>query len=107
MAKFHKLLKLAMLWLTRRYDDNAPSLRAPLCDLLGCEVPILQAGMGGPARHELAAAVAQAGGFGMLGMVREAPELIAQGVTALRALTDRGFAVNDVLRRLVIASFGR
>ena len=50
--------------------------------------------MGGPARHELAAAVAQAGGFGMLSMEREAPELIPQEVTALRALTDRGFAVN-------------
>jgi nitronate monooxygenase len=71
-----------------------PSLRTPLCDLLGCEVPILQAGMGGPARHELAAAVAQAGGFGMLGMVRETPELIAREVEALRARTDRAFAVN-------------
>ena len=69
-------------------------LRTPLCDLLGCDVPILQAGMGGPARHELAATVAQAGGFGMLGMVREAPELIAREVEALRARTDRPFAVN-------------
>jgi len=69
-------------------------LRTPLCGLLGCDVPILQAGMGGPARHELAASVARAGGFGMLGMVRESPELIAQEVAALRALTDRPFAVN-------------
>jgi nitronate monooxygenase len=69
-------------------------LRTPLCDLLGCEVPILQAGMGGPARHELAAAVARAGGFGMLGMVRETPDLISQEVLALRALTNRPFAVN-------------
>jgi len=69
-------------------------LRTPLCDLLGCDVPILQAGMGGPARHELAGAVAQAGGFGMLGMVRESADLIEQEIRALRALTDRPFAVN-------------
>ncbi|RMF38242.1 MAG: nitronate monooxygenase [Alphaproteobacteria bacterium] len=69
-------------------------LRTPLCDLLGCEVPILQAGMGGVARAELAAAVAEAGGFGMLGMVREPPEQIAREIEAVRARTDRSFAVN-------------
>jgi nitronate monooxygenase len=70
------------------------SLRTPLCDILGCEVPILQAGMGGPARHELAVAVARAGGFGMLGMVRESPNLIVREVKALQAVTNRPFAVN-------------
>ncbi|SMX48922.1 NAD(P)H-dependent flavin oxidoreductase [Maliponia aquimaris] len=70
------------------------SLRTPLCDLLGCEVPVLLAGMGGVSRWELAAAVSTAGGYGMLGMVREAPSLIAEEITALRAATDRPFAVN-------------
>ncbi|EYD77434.1 Enoyl-[acyl-carrier-protein] reductase (FMN) [Rubellimicrobium mesophilum DSM 19309] len=50
--------------------------------------------MGGPARHELAAAVARAGGFGMLGMVRESPDLIEREVAALRTQTNRPFAVN-------------
>ena len=58
------------------------SLHTPLCDLLGCDVPVLLAGMGGVSRWELAAAVANAGGYGILGMVREAPELIAKEVTA-------------------------
>ncbi len=71
-----------------------PSLHTPLCDLLGCEVPILLAGMGGVSRWELAAAVANAGGYGMLGMVREPPGLIASEIAALRAATDRPFAVN-------------
>ncbi|MCZ4352214.1 nitronate monooxygenase [Roseovarius aestuarii] len=70
------------------------TLHTPLCDLLGCDVPILLAGMGGVARWELAAAIANAGGYPALGMVREAPALIAQQVTALRAATDRPFAVN-------------
>jgi nitronate monooxygenase len=70
------------------------SIRTPLCGALGCEVPVLLAGMGGVARWELAAAVAEAGGYGMLGMVREEPDLIAREVTALRAATARRFAVN-------------
>lgn len=72
------------------------NLRTPLCDLLGCEAPILLAGMGGVARWELAAAVANAGGFAMLGMVRESPELIETEVRALRAATNRPFAVNVI-----------
>lgn len=73
---------------------SAARLLTPVCDLLGCSVPILQAGMGGVARAELAAAVAEAGGFGMLGMVREPPEMIAREIEAVRARTDRPFAVN-------------
>ena len=72
------------------------SLRTPLCELLGCEAPILLAGMGGVARWELAAAVANAGGFAMLGMVRESPDLIETEVRALRAATNRPFAVNVI-----------
>lgn len=71
-------------------------LRTPLCNLLGCEVPVLLAGMGGVARSELAAAVAVAGGYPMLGMVRESPELIETEIAALGAATDRPFAVNVI-----------
>ncbi len=76
--------------------EHGDSLHTSLCDLLGCDVPILLAGMGGVSRWELAAAVANAGGYGMLGMVREDPALIAEEVTALRAATDRPFAVNVI-----------
>ncbi len=73
---------------------SSGNLHTPLCDLLGCEVPVLLAGMGGVARWELAAAVANAGGYATLGMVREDPDLIAREVAALRSATDRPFAVN-------------
>ncbi len=69
-------------------------LHTPVCDLLCCEQPIVLAGMGGVARAELVAAVTQAGGFGFLGMVREAPELIASEIEAVRARTARPFGVN-------------
>ena len=74
--------------------DLMNRLRTPLCSLLGCDVPILLAGMGGVARWELAASVANAGGFPALGMVRESTTLIASEIKALKAATDRPFAVN-------------
>lgn len=72
------------------------ALRTPLLDLLHCRVPIMLAGMGGVARSRLAAAVANAGGFPVLGMVREPVALIEREVAALRAATraDLHFAVN-------------
>lgn len=70
------------------------TLHTPVCDLLGCTYPVLLAGMGGPARSELVAAVSNAGGFGFLGMVRESPELIASEIAKVRERTDRDFGVN-------------
>jgi nitronate monooxygenase len=61
---------------------------------LNCRHPIISAGMGGPARSELAAAVSEAGGFGLLGMVRETPELIAREIAAVRQRTTKPFGVN-------------
>lgn len=71
-------------------------LRTRLTDLLGCDYPIVQAGMGGPARSELCAAVSAAGGFGCIGMVKERPELIGREIIAVRERTNRSFGVNLV-----------
>jgi nitronate monooxygenase len=68
--------------------------RTAACDVLGCEVPVVLAGMGGPARAELVAAVSEAGGYGFLGMVRESPRRIAREIAAVRAATRRPFGVN-------------
>lgn len=68
--------------------------RTRLTDLLGCDFPIAQAGMGGPARAELCAAVSGAGAYGCLGMVRESGELIRGEIAAVRERTDRPFGVN-------------
>jgi nitronate monooxygenase len=73
---------------------NAAPFETELTRVLGCRYPIISAGMGGPARAELASAVSNAGGFGLLGMVRESPETIASEVAAVRAATDRPFGVN-------------
>src|SRR5688572_11824800 len=69
-------------------------LTTALTKRLNCRHPIISAGMGGPARSELAAAVSEAGGFGLLGMVRESPDLIAREVAAVRERTAKPFGVN-------------
>src|SRR5690606_6561226 len=58
--------------------------------------PILCAGMGGVARHALAAAVSNAGGFGCLGMVREPAEFLRSEILAYRSLSNKPFAVNII-----------
>ncbi len=75
-------------------EATAQTLRRPVCDLLGCELPLVLAGMGGVARSELVCAVTEAGGFGFLGMVREPVALIRKEVLAVRARTGRRFGVN-------------
>lgn len=65
-----------------------------LTERLGIRHPIVQAGMGGVARAELVAAVSNAGGLGMLGMVRMTPDFIRDQIHKTRALTDLPFGVN-------------
>lgn len=71
-------------------------LRTPICDLLGCDYPVILAGMGGVARSELVAAVSGAGGFGFLGMVRESPDLIRREIDRVRSLTSGNFGINII-----------
>jgi enoyl-[acyl-carrier protein] reductase II len=70
------------------------SLRTPLCDLLEIEHPILLAGMGGVSYAELAAAVSNAGGYGVLGMAGTRPDFIREQMRKVRALTDKPFGVD-------------
>jgi enoyl-[acyl-carrier protein] reductase II len=70
------------------------TLRTPLCDLLGIEHPILLAGMGGVSYAELAAAVSNAGGYGVLGMAGTSPDFIRQQMRQVKALTDKPFGVD-------------
>ncbi len=70
------------------------SLRTPLCDLLGVEHPILLAGMGGVSYAELAAAVSNAGGYGVLGMAGTSPDFIREQMRKVRSLTDKPFGVD-------------
>ena len=74
-------------------------LHTPLCDLLNIEVPIICAPMGphitGP---ELAAAVSNAGGLGIISFGGYPPPLLRDEIRRLRELTDRPFGVNLLLQ---------
>jgi enoyl-[acyl-carrier protein] reductase II len=75
---------------------NHPALYPEICDTLGIEVPIVQAGMGFIARAELAAAVSEAGGLGMIGAASLSPEELRSDIRKVRERTDRPFGV-DIL----------
>jgi enoyl-[acyl-carrier protein] reductase II len=70
------------------------TLRTPLCDLLGIEHPILLAGMGGVSYADLAAAVSNAGGYGVLGMAGTSTRFIEEQMKKVRELTDKPFGVD-------------
>jgi enoyl-[acyl-carrier protein] reductase II len=69
-------------------------LHTPLCDLLGVKHPVMLAGMGGVSYAELAAAVSNAGGYGVLGMAGRGPEFIREQMRRVRKLTDKPFGVD-------------
>src|SRR5438874_2679336 len=75
-------------------------LRTPLCDLLGIEFPIIQAGMGMGSSAELAVAVSNAGGLGSLGCFRRPPEDLERQLAVIRERTGRPFAVNHLIAEL-------
>jgi nitronate monooxygenase len=72
------------------------TLRTPLCELLGIDVPILNVGFAASAVAELAAAVSNAGGLGVLGLGVPIDE-IRRRVTRTRELTQRPFGGNVII----------
>lgn len=75
-------------------------LRTPLCDLLGIEFPVIQAGMGPFTAAELVAAVSNAGGLGSLGASQRPVDDLGRQLALIRTLTDRPFAVNHLVPSL-------
>jgi enoyl-[acyl-carrier protein] reductase II len=80
-------------------------LWTPLCDMLGIDVPFVQAGMGYVARGDLAAAVSEAGGLGVIGAASLSPDGLRREIHKVRSLTDRPFGV-DILFATVGRSAG-
>jgi enoyl-[acyl-carrier protein] reductase II len=72
-------------------------MRTPVCDLLGIEVPIVQAAIWPATARELVAAVSEAGGLGSIGAVFESAESVQRQIARVREMTRRPFAVNHVV----------
>jgi len=73
------------------------ALRTRLTQLLGIEHPILQGGMAWTATAELAAAVSNAGGLGIIGAGHMPTDLLREQIVNAKAATDRPFGVNLML----------
>jgi enoyl-[acyl-carrier protein] reductase II len=73
-------------------QDN--SGRNRLCDMLGIERPIIQAPMGWIARSQLASAVSNAGGLGIIETSSGELDAIRGEIAKMRELTDKPFGVN-------------
>ncbi|MCC5887811.1 MAG: nitronate monooxygenase [Gammaproteobacteria bacterium] len=65
-----------------------------ITELLGIEIPVIQAPMGWIARSQLAAAVSNAGGMGIIETSSGELDVIREEIAKMRDLTDKPFGVN-------------
>jgi NAD(P)H-dependent flavin oxidoreductase YrpB (nitropropane dioxygenase family) len=70
-------------------------MKTRITELFGIEHPIIQGGMHFVGFAELAAAVSNAGGLGIItGLTQKTPELLAKEIARCRDMTDKPFGVN-------------
>ena len=72
-------------------------MKTEITELLGIQYPILQGGMAWVAEYHLAAAVSEAGGFGIIGAASAPPEIVREQIRKVKELTDKPFGVNVML----------
>lgn len=72
-------------------------MKTPLCELLGIEAPIIQGGMAWIADAELAAAVSNAGGLGLISAMNADAEWLRTQIRKAKTLTNKPFGVNIML----------
>ncbi len=73
------------------------NLKTRVCEILEIDYPIVLAGMGGASGPELAAAVSNAGGLGVLGAAGCGPKQLREWIHRTRELTDKPFGVDTLL----------
>src|SRR5262252_2086568 len=70
-------------------------VKTAITEMFGIRHPIIQGGMHYVGFAELAAAVSNAGGLGIItGLTQKTPELLAKEIARCRGMTDRPFGVN-------------
>lgn len=73
------------------FEENA------VCKMLQIKYPIFQGGMAWIATAELAAAVSNAGGLGIIGAGHMPPDILQAEIRKTKSLTDKPFGVNVML----------
>ena len=72
-------------------------IKTDICDLLRIEYPILQGGMAWLGTAELAAAVSEAGGLGIIGAGHMPPDIFRNEIHKLKERTSKPFGCNIML----------
>ena len=68
-----------------------------ICQMLGIDYPVIQGGMAWVADAQLAAAVSNAGGLGLIAAMNSNGEQLREQIKKAKELTDRPFGVNLML----------
>lgn len=75
--------------------NSAPAINNRVTRMLGIRYPIVQGGMMWIGRAELASAVSNAGGLGLLtALTQPSPQALREEIARCRAMTDQPFGVN-------------
>jgi len=72
-------------------------MKNKLCEIIGCQYPIIQGAMQWVSDASLVSAVSNAGGFGVLASADAQAEDIRKEIQQIKALTNKPFAVNIAL----------
>lgn len=72
-------------------------MKTRITEMLGIECPIIQGGMAWVAEHNLAAAVSEAGGLGLIGGASAPGEVVREEIRKAKELTKKPFGVNVML----------
>ncbi|MDE6775383.1 MAG: enoyl-[acyl-carrier-protein] reductase FabK [Ruminococcus sp.] len=72
-------------------------MKTRITELLGCEYPIIQGGMAWVAEHNLAAAVSNAGGIGLIAGGNAPIDYLRDQIRKCKEKTDKPFGVNIML----------
>ncbi|MDP4158658.1 MAG: enoyl-[acyl-carrier-protein] reductase FabK [Bacillota bacterium] len=72
-------------------------IKTRICELIGIKYPIFQGGMAWVATGELAAAVSESGGLGIIGSGHAPADWLRQEILKIKAITKKPFGVNVML----------
>lgn len=73
-----------------------------ICEVLGIEYPVIQGGMAWVATAELAAAVSNAGGLGLIAAGGAPVDIVREQIRKAKSLTDKPFGVNVMMMSPIV-----
>lgn len=72
-------------------------ITSPICDMLEIKYPVFQGGMAWISDGQLAAAVSEAGGLGIISAINKSTDYLREQIRLVRSLTNCNFGVNVML----------